>query len=70
MKIIKRGTPPEDVVYGAACIRCGTEFEFTRAEAEVSHDQQDLSSYISIACPVCGKAFYRQLSSRQIGRGG
>lgn len=52
MKIIKRGTIPEQRTHEASCNYCGTIFQFLQAEAKYHDDQRD-GAYLSIACPVC-----------------
>lgn len=52
IKIIKRGTPPEEVIYHGTCHRCGTEIEFQRKDAKFDGDQRD-GWYLKVACPVC-----------------
>jgi uncharacterized protein with PIN domain len=54
MKIIKRGTVPEDVVYLCQCRKCKTTLEFTSKDEGVKelHDPRD-GNYFKITCPVC-----------------
>ena len=60
MKIIKRGTPPEEVTYNATCYKCKTEIEFQRCEAKFSSNQFD-GSMLSIECPVCGSMIHKTI---------
>lgn len=52
MKILKKGKLPEDKVYTAECLNCGTEFEFKRNEGRVVHDQRDGDAIVAV-CPEC-----------------
>lgn len=52
MRIIKRGTPPQDREYRATCRNCGTIFEFRAIEAKHVDDQRD-GGFLSIDCPEC-----------------
>lgn len=54
MKIIKRGTPPSEDIFGGTCFRCKTVIECTRAEVpKVEYDQRDDDEYGNVKCPVC-----------------
>lgn len=36
----------------ATCNNCGTEFEFSGADARIVHDARDGNAYV-LPCPVC-----------------
>lgn len=52
VEVLKRGTPPADVVYEVRCIQCKSQLSFKRSEAKCIHDQRD-GDYLTITCPVC-----------------
>lgn len=52
MKILERGTLPDNLLYKLRCRTCQTLFEFTQGEAELKPDHRD-GNYLRIACPVC-----------------
>jgi hypothetical protein len=68
MKIITRGTPPEDVRYRHTCAHCATVFEFEQREARSVPDPRELG--YSIACPLCRRDWYfssfRQLTKAPV----
>jgi hypothetical protein len=53
MKIIKRGIPPEEVVWKATCHRCKSELEAKRNELQVEWDQREQGELGRADCPVC-----------------
>ncbi len=53
MKVIKKGTPPEEKMHRARCWRCGAVLEFPMSEAGVSLDPRDQATYLIVQCPVC-----------------
>lgn len=60
IEIIKRGQIPEEKKYRGCCSNCRTEFSFQQKDAKVSHDLRD-GSFMTIACPVCKAAVYKDL---------
>lgn len=52
IRIIKRGTPPEQLLHYATCNHCGTEYEFTHNEAVPCRGRCD-GDYLKPRCPVC-----------------
>jgi DNA-directed RNA polymerase subunit RPC12/RpoP len=56
MRIIKEGAvpPKTESLYRATCSRCGTEFEFTKSDTEISPDP--LAGDVAVTCPLpaCG----------------
>ena len=54
MKIIKRGTIPEDRTHRATCSNCATVFEFTQSEVtQVQGRSERDAGLLGIGCPVC-----------------
>ena len=53
MKIITPGNLPDSKIYRATCRKCGTVFEFERAEASVTYDKRD-GVYLTVMCPLQG----------------
>jgi hypothetical protein len=53
MKIIRRGTPPNETVFAGECWNCHTMIEAARRELKIENDFKDHSEYAHIACPVC-----------------
>lgn len=60
MKVIQRGTPPEEEVYQADCNRCHSKLEFTRSEAKFREDQRE-GSWLEVTCPVCNNRVFKNL---------
>ena len=60
MKIIKRGSLPEEKVYQATCNVCKTEVEFERKEAKYHSDLHN-GDCLEMACPVCTHAIYKAI---------
>ena len=52
MKIIKKGSLPEEKVKRITCRKCSTVFEFQLNEARYNIDQRD-GDFYSIDCPLC-----------------
>ena len=52
MRVLRRGTPPEELVHYCECTRCKSVLQFLRGEAKYQDDQRD-GDYLSISCPVC-----------------
>lgn len=53
MKIIKRGTPPEEITNRKTCTKCHSELEYTRADIRSSPDPRE-QGWAFVKCPVCG----------------
>lgn len=51
IKIIYRGTPPDQVVYKVTCGQCNSILEYKKSDATVSTSQHDLGNFLK--CPVC-----------------
>jgi RNase P subunit RPR2 len=51
MKIIKRGTPPEDKKIRWTCKHCGSILEAKQSEGRTVHDRD--GTMIEFTCPVC-----------------
>jgi hypothetical protein len=62
MKIIKRGTIPEERTWTFDCT-CGTVFECLQKEV-VLHDTQRDGRYATYDCPVCSRQCYGKEKSR------
>lgn len=60
MRIIKRGTIPEEIPHQSVCRHCGTVFEWMTPEARYHNDQRD-GGYYSIPCPVCSREVTQQV---------
>lgn len=52
MEILRKGTLPSEKTYTATCLRCDTQFRFTRGEARYQSDQRSPADVV-IPCPVC-----------------
>ena len=52
VKIIKKGTPPKDVIWKGECNTCHTVAEANESELKVQHCQRD-GSWGLAKCPVC-----------------
>lgn len=65
VKILVKGTIPEEQWYKGTCGHCHTEFAFQRKEAKYSSDQRD-GDYFSIDCPLCSKPVYVSTNSKYI----
>jgi hypothetical protein len=59
MKIIERGTLPEERVWRGRCVSCRTLFECLRSEGtyQPALDQRDEPS-LRVNCPVCTRICY------------
>lgn len=57
MRIVERGTLPEEQLWQGTCTHCRTRIEFERHEGKFHDDQRD-GSYVTIACPVCQMTIY------------
>lgn len=53
MRIIRRGTPPEEQLINTTCTNCNTEFEFYKKEARLETDRNEI--LLVIECPICNK---------------
>jgi hypothetical protein len=54
IEIIKRGTPPAEVVLTATCHQCKSELKFKTADGTSCSDPRDGSVTVTVKCPVCG----------------
>lgn len=61
MKILKRGTPPSEVVYDVTCNNCHSEIQFERKEATFGQDQREGDSWLEIKCPVCDAKIFKYI---------
>lgn len=52
VKVIKRGTPPEEIVHNVTCGKCYSQLSFKQSEARVEGHQRDGYGWV-IDCPVC-----------------
>jgi hypothetical protein len=52
MKVIRKGTIPEQRVCHGTCNKCGTVVEFQHGEATISSDQRDMGAFY-VNCPTC-----------------
>lgn len=57
MRIIKKGTPSEEVEIIRTCGSCGTEFAFKEREITY-HSCVHEGSYNTIECPVCSEIVF------------
>lgn len=53
MKVISRGSLPEDQLYRTSCSNCKSVLEYQKKEARIVTDRNEIV-YI-IVCPVCSK---------------
>ncbi len=53
MKIIKRGTPPTEIIWRGTCLRCETVAECFETEVKPEHDMRDGGRFAHVTCPVC-----------------
>ena len=60
MKILKRGSLPEDEEHTAKCSHCGTEIQFYRKEASIESTCRN-ETYLKIACPVCHRMIWVEI---------
>jgi hypothetical protein len=54
MKIIQRGTIPEEREWKFSCYTCRTRFECLQSEGRYTWDQRD-GDYLTVSCPVCAR---------------
>ncbi len=57
MKITKRGTPPEELVWHGRCAKCGTEAEEFEAQLDPKSDFRE-GRFAELPCPVCGDRMF------------
>ncbi len=53
MKVLKRGTLPEEKEVQATCGYCKSELEFMPSEAKKIFDSAGGVEYYKVICPVC-----------------
>jgi len=56
IKIISRGTPPQEKIYKGHCRECTTTFTFNKSDTILGSERN--YTYYSIICPVCNFAIY------------
>jgi len=54
IKVIVRGTPPQETIYRVNCRTCASVLEFRPSDPEIKYnsDQRD-GDFYSFHCPVC-----------------
>lgn len=52
MKVIHRGSLPEEAIYQATCNNCSSILEFMQKEVRWEHSQRE-GTYVHFRCPVC-----------------
>lgn len=53
MRIIERGTPPDDVPWKGQCIKCRSVLEALKQELNVEWDDRERGEFGRATCPVC-----------------
>lgn len=53
MEIIKRGNPPEEIIWKSTCYRCKSELQAKRNELRVEWDHRESGEFGRADCPVC-----------------
>lgn len=53
MRIISKGSLPQDKVYQSVCNQCKTVFEFKQSEGRMTNDRNEM--VLLVDCPVCKK---------------
>jgi len=53
IKVIRKGTPPEETPIQVECRRCRSVLEFVPASVKRVFDQRD-GDFYQFLCPVCG----------------
>ena len=56
MKVISRGSLPEDQLYRTSCSNCKSVLEYQKKEASIVTDRNEVS-YV-LVCPVCSHSIY------------
>ena len=72
MKIVNRGTPPQDNIWSGKCNTCGTLAEAKEPELRITRSQRD-GDFAWARCPVCktgsddygGVLFYKTKKSEE-----
>ena len=54
MKILEKGSLPEESIYRCRCCNCNTLYEFQRKEAVYVPEQRD-GDYLTTKCPLCNR---------------
>lgn len=59
MKVLKRGTPPEDNIFRGTCNHCRSEIEAERRELnDIQYDQREKGELAPAICPVCKRSMF------------
>ena len=53
MKVIKKGTIPDKLIYRGTCHHCKSVVEATRGELGIEYDQRGEGDFGREKCPVC-----------------
>lgn len=61
MKIISRGTLPEDKQYFTTCVNCITQISFLRKEARYEFSARN-ERFLVVPCPVCNKEIWLKIT--------
>lgn len=54
MKIVRRGTPPNEILWRGTCHACKTVATAGRSELKVEEDPREGGEFGRATCPVCG----------------
>lgn len=57
MRILFKGTDPQEELWGGTCYNCKTVIEAQRKELKIESNQRD-GSWAIASCPVCGKQIH------------
>ena len=59
MKILERGTLPNEIVFRVTCSKCKSKLEFTAGEAKHGTDWRDShDEWWKVDCPACLSLVY------------
>ena len=68
IKVLSRGTLPDQIIYQSTCSNCRSELEFNKSDTHASTERNE--TFYSLTCPVCKKLmwlsseFFRQAIKR------
>lgn len=58
MKVVVRGTPPEEEVWTGMCFSCKSQMEEVRSNLDVKYSlRPGEDPYADAICPICGDSF-------------
>lgn len=65
IRLIKKGTKPEERIYRGTCSICSSVVEASPSDGKVTSDQRD-GNFFTFPCPNCGRQMHISIDARNL----